>query len=97
VKSPSPETASERSEEGQVGFLADTLLTTAPPPSRVRVLDGGIEKLLTVAQVAKRLQVSHATVYALCERGELLHMRVSNSIRVAPGDLEGFIRARKGE
>lgn len=43
--------------------------------------------LLTVRQVAERLGVSTATVYRLCERGELPYVRVSNVIRVAPRDL----------
>jgi excisionase family DNA binding protein len=37
---------------------------------------------MTVAEVAKTLGVSRSTVYHLCERGELRHVRVSNAIRV---------------
>jgi excisionase family DNA binding protein len=37
---------------------------------------------MTVAEVAKHLGVSRSTVYQLCERGELPHVRVSNAIRV---------------
>ncbi|MBM4363181.1 MAG: helix-turn-helix domain-containing protein, partial [Deltaproteobacteria bacterium] len=37
---------------------------------------------LTVREVAERLRVSAATVYALVGRGELAHVRVSNSIRI---------------
>jgi len=36
--------------------------------------------------------VSTATVYALCERGELPHVRVSNAIRLRVEDLEDLIR-----
>ena len=54
-------------------------------------MPGQVVGLLTVAEVAKRLAVSRATVYALCERGELRHLRVSNAIRVIPADLEEFI------
>jgi excisionase family DNA binding protein len=50
--------------------------------------------LLTVRQVAERLGVCTATVYTLVERGELKHVRVSNAIRVAPGELVVFIRAK---
>ncbi len=39
-------------------------------------------RLLTVREVAKALRVCTATVYAMIERGELEHVRVSNSIRV---------------
>jgi excisionase family DNA binding protein len=38
--------------------------------------------VLTVREVAGLLKVSTATVYAMVERGELEHFRVSNSIRV---------------
>ena len=43
---------------------------------------GSIGRLLTVREVAERLMVCNATVYALCERGELRHLRVSNAIRI---------------
>lgn len=49
------------------------------------------ERLLSVGEVAAELQVSKATVYKLCERGELPHLRVMNAIRVAPADLRRFI------
>jgi excisionase family DNA binding protein len=39
-------------------------------------------RLLTVREAATLLRVSTATIYRLCERGDLRHMRVSNSIRV---------------
>jgi excisionase family DNA binding protein len=39
-------------------------------------------RLLTVREVAERLRVTTATVYALCNRGALQHVRVANSIRV---------------
>jgi excisionase family DNA binding protein len=38
--------------------------------------------LLTVRDVAERLRLCTATVYRMCERGELAHVRVSNAIRV---------------
>jgi len=44
--------------------------------------------------VAERLAVCTATVYALCERGEIRHLRVSNAIRVHPDDLKAFIAGR---
>jgi excisionase family DNA binding protein len=52
-------------------------------------------QLLGVREVAQRLHVSTATVYKLCDRGELPHTRVVNVIRVTQGDLEAFI-AQKG-
>ena len=48
--------------------------------------------LLTVREVAARLCLSTATVYALWERGELAHLRVSNAIRVRSGYLEQLER-----
>jgi excisionase family DNA binding protein len=38
--------------------------------------------------VAARLRISTATVYAICERGELAHVRVSNAIRVKVDDID---------
>jgi excisionase family DNA binding protein len=45
--------------------------------------------------VAERLTVCTTTVYALCERREIRHLRVSNAIRVHPDDLEDFIAGRR--
>jgi excisionase family DNA binding protein len=52
-------------------------------------------QLLTVRQVAEQLAVSTATVYALVERGELRHVRVSNAIRVASVDLDAYLAAQR--
>jgi len=49
------------------------------------------EDLLGVGEVARRLGVCTATIYSLCARGELSHVRVLNAIRVAPSDLASFI------
>ena len=51
----------------------------------------GADHLLSVREAAARLGVSTATVYKLCERGELPQVRVSNTIRIAPTDLVDFI------
>ena len=48
--------------------------------------------LLTVREAARVLRVSRATVYKLCARGELGHVRVLNSIRILAGAV-----ARLGE
>jgi excisionase family DNA binding protein len=47
--------------------------------------------LLNVAEVAVTLGVCRATVYALCDCGELAHVRVSNAIRFTRADLERFL------
>jgi excisionase family DNA binding protein len=39
-------------------------------------------RLMTVKEVAKALRVCTATIYAMIERRELEHVRVSNAIRV---------------
>ena len=50
-----------------------------------------VERLLTVREVAQCLSVSTATVYALCERRELAHVRISNAIRIIPAELQAFL------
>jgi excisionase family DNA binding protein len=59
----------------------------------VRVIEGGRGYLLTVREVAGRLNVSTATVYKLANSGKLPHVRVANAIRVEPSDLVAFIQA----
>ena len=44
---------------------------------------GSKRGLLSVRHVAELLGVSTATVYRLCEHGELAHVRVSHSIRIS--------------
>jgi excisionase family DNA binding protein len=56
-----------------------------------------LQGFITVAQVAKRLGVCGATVYQLCERGDLRHMRVSNAIRVPVAVLAEYLRQRLSE
>ncbi|HYV48485.1 MAG TPA: helix-turn-helix domain-containing protein [Myxococcaceae bacterium] len=53
-------------------------------------------RLLTVRDAAERLAVCTATVYALVERGEMQHLRISNAIRIHPDDLEAFIQGKRG-
>ncbi len=68
----------------------------APARATVWVLEGGKgHNLLTVRDVAGRLRVSTATVCKLCSRGELVHLRVSNAIRVEPAELEAFTARRR--
>jgi len=55
----------------------------------------GSRRLLSAPQVAELLGVSTATVYRLCERGELAHLRVSCAIRVDPAALTAFMTQRR--
>jgi excisionase family DNA binding protein len=62
------------------------------------VLDGllttFLQGFMTVAEVAARLGVCRSTVYQLCERGELRHVRVSNAIRVPSVAVATYLRQR---
>jgi excisionase family DNA binding protein len=54
----------------------------------------GADSLLTVKEVAEKLKVSAATVYALCASGRLPHLRIStHSIRIAESDLKAYALA----
>ena len=66
----------------------------APTLADLRVLWGGRDRLLKVAEVAENLGVCNATVYRLCDTGELPHVWIVNTIRIRPRDLEGFVAAR---
>ncbi len=49
---------------------------------------------LTPADVAARLQVSRATVYALIVRGELAARRVGLALRIRLDELDAFLMGR---
>jgi len=75
-------------------FAASLLLRRTPRASEPAPVVN-LVRLLTVKEVAKLLQVCNATVYKLCEKGELAHVRILNSIRIAPADLSDLIHRRK--
>jgi excisionase family DNA binding protein len=52
---------------------------------------GEARRLMTVHEAAERLRVRPVTVYRLCARGALPHLRVSNAIRLRVDDLEDFV------
>jgi excisionase family DNA binding protein len=54
-------------------------------------LGRGAEAWFGPAEVAARLNVSRATVYALVKSGELRHRRVGLQIRVPLAALEAFL------
>jgi excisionase family DNA binding protein len=51
----------------------------------------GVEDWIGPAEVAARLKVSRATVYALVKSGQLRHRRVGLQIRVPLTALENFL------
>jgi excisionase family DNA binding protein len=62
--------------------------------SSVRAVPG-FEPLLTIKEVAAILRVCRDTVYRLCAKGRLPHVRILNAIRIAPADLNGFLRVHR--
>jgi excisionase family DNA binding protein len=51
--------------------------------------------LLPVRDVAAMLRVRAATVYSLCERGQLAYARVGACIRIEPGDVDCFLQSKR--
>jgi excisionase family DNA binding protein len=51
--------------------------------------------LLNVREVAERLRICTATVYRLCESGELGHVRISNVVRVPESALRAFMESSR--
>ena len=47
-----------------------------------------------MSEVARALRVCSATVFKLCARGQLEHVRVLNSVRVHPESLAVFLATR---
>ncbi len=68
--------------------LAGSLLDAGPPEPEVRAR---MQPLLSVRQVALLLGVCAATVYRMCEGGELPHFRVRNAIRVPVVALKAYL------
>jgi excisionase family DNA binding protein len=65
--------------------------SSAPTLSDLQILWGGRDRLLKVVEVAEHLGICNATVYRLCQSGELPHLRVVNSIRARPKDLAEYV------
>jgi excisionase family DNA binding protein len=81
-----------------VGFHPTLLLSPFPEafgPTLVqeRLRQATAVQFLTVREVATRLRVSPATIYALCAKGKLAHARVSHSLRISLRDVEALLRS----
>jgi excisionase family DNA binding protein len=57
-------------------------------------LGRGVEDWFDPAEVAARLKVSRATVYALVKSGQLRHRRVGLQIRIPVSALSDFLGVR---
>ena len=55
------------------------------------------DKLLTLQQVADRLQVSMSTVRRLIDAGKLKTVRIGRNLRVRPDDLKTYIETNVEE
>jgi excisionase family DNA binding protein len=55
------------------------------------------QKLLTVIEVARILQVSKTYIYKLISNGDLLAMKYSRVIRIQKEDLDQFIQTNTNE
>jgi excisionase family DNA binding protein len=88
------------------GSLLDGIQPTEPPTPAGSLLDSptkddeairSVGKLLTVRQVAKVLGMCPATIYRLCERGELAHYRIHHAIRVDPMEVKSMLQRSRGK
>jgi excisionase family DNA binding protein len=70
-------------------------VATTPTTADLVALWGGRDRLLRVREVAEHLGVCNATVYRLLDNGGLPHVRIVNSIRIRPNDLNAFVSARR--
>ena len=68
---------------------------TAPQKHESLGPTGVQDVLLSVAPTARQLGVCTATVYTLCARGHLPHIRILNTLRIPEGDLKTFVAARR--
>ncbi len=48
-----------------------------------------------IIRAADAGEICAATVYKLCAAGDLVHVRISNAIRVAPPDLTHFMAVHR--
>jgi len=48
-----------------------------------------------VREAAEQIGLCTATVYGLCAESALPHIRILNTIRIAPADLAAFVEAKR--
>jgi excisionase family DNA binding protein len=82
---------------GSPGFAGILRPLGIPLVSAERGAGPGLERLLTVREVAAVLGVATSTVYQLCATGKLRHCRVPNAIRCASADVAKFVQERAAE
>jgi excisionase family DNA binding protein len=81
-------------ENIQVGTASQAQGLPRLAPVLENLLTTSSQGFLTVGEVAKRLGVCRSTVYQLCERRDLGHVRVSNAIRVPGVAVAAYLRRR---
>jgi excisionase family DNA binding protein len=94
----SPLPSSNRTVSPDPGSQATPLNPFVPKDLATPLLPASADRpLLTVREVATALGVCTATVYRICDKGELRHVRLLHAIRVAGSDLDAFIRKKRTE
>src|SRR5262249_19635788 len=86
---------SQRVDNVQLRQLGEVQNSQAFAPNHQDLLTTFLQGFMTVAEVAKHLGVSRSTVYQLCERGALQHVRVSNAIRVPVWAIAAYVRYQR--
>ena len=54
-------------------------------------------QLLKAADVARILNISRSLVYRMLQRGKIPSIRINQSVRVDPGDLQQFIARNRSQ
>lgn len=64
---------------------------SGPIRPHLRAVGSGVVALLSVREVAARLKVSTASIYKLCDSGQLAHSRIGSAIRISEDALADFL------
>jgi len=76
-------------ENGSVGTQSGAPVVREPPPD-----PGPHERLITVRAVAARLGLSLASVYKLCQRGQLRGLRIGGALRFSQQVIDDYVTRR---